>query len=317
MSDLPKAVQAQLDQAEALQAQLTTEAAPTPVENPAPVSVPEQPALQPAPTEQQVAQTTSPVTSDTWEQRFRIMEGKFKAEVPRLYEQNRDLSERLEQAVTALQAKEKPSAQDAKLVVDADVETFGADLVDLARRVAREEFSGLYAKLLVDLDARFGSVTEKVQKTEREIAKSVEDKFWDAVLEKNPDFDGVNEDPRWFAFLDVRVPGARFTRRALAENAIRDRDAVSLNEQLHLFKESITQPAQAPAKPKPNLNSQVAPNTSSASAPTATTASGRIWTGQEYAAALDHRNLQKMTRADYESQIAEAETALAEGRVRF
>ncbi len=316
MSDLPKAVQAQLDQADAIQAQLQAEAAPTPVENPAPAADPVA-TLQPVQDAVQTTQPTTVVPEETWEQRFRIMEGKFKAEVPRLYEQNRELSARLEQAITALATKEEPKVQDTKLVGAADVETFGEDLVDLMRRVARDEFSAREAKLVADLEKRVGAVTETVQRTESVVAKSAEEKFWESVLSQNPDFDAVNADPRWFAFLDVKVPGARFTRRALAEKAIQDRDAVSLNEQLALFKASIAPAPSAAPKPKSNLNSQVAPNTSSASAPTADPVSGKIWTGQEYAAALDHRNLQKMTRAEYEALLADAELALSEGLVRF
>ncbi len=316
MSALPKAVQAQLDQAEALQAQLASPA-PVETENPVEVVEPKEEPLQPAQPVVQETQATPVVPDETWEQRFRIMEGKFKAEVPRLYEQNRDLAERLEHALSALEEKEvKQSKQDTKLVVDADVEAFGADLIDMVRRAAREEFTGMYSTLLEDLDARFGKVTEKVKQTEQEVAKSATEKFWDSVLEKHSDFDTVNNDPRWFAFLDVRVPGARFTRRALAENAIEAKDAVALNEQLSLFKESIAKPATT-AKPKPSLNSQVAPNTSSASTPVADTPTGKVWTGQEYAAALDHRNLQRMTREEYEALVNEAETAFAEGRVRF
>ena len=91
-------------------------------------------------------------------------------------------------------------------------------------------------------------------------------------------------------------------------------DDVALNEQVKLFKEPLPQ-APAP-KPKPSLNSQVAPNTSSASTPSADP-TGRIWTAQEYANALDHRNLQRMNREEYDALVAEAEQAYSEGRVRF
>ena len=88
-------------------------------------------------------------------------------------------------------------------------------------------------------------------------------------------------------------------------------------EQVKLFKDSIGvgQPQQ-PAKAKPNLNAQVAPSSSRASAPNPG-AGKRTWTSAEYAAALDHRNLHRMSREEYDAQIAEAELALAEGRVQF
>ena len=321
MSDLPKAVQAQLDQAEALQAQLNTPA--TPEGNPAMVETPAETSLQPVEPVVQPTQVTNSVPDDTWEQRFRIMEGKFKAEVPRLHEQNRELSERLDQAILALEAKTaEPPVEKSKLVTDADVEKFGDDLVDMVRRAAREEFDTLAAKFAEQMDKRIGAVDQKVAVTEQRVVKTEKDKFWDAVTAQDaaPDFDVVNEDPRWFAFLDVRVPGSRLTRRALAEAAVKNLDAEALIEQVKAFKETIAAPVAPvpptpPAKPKQSLSAQVAPDSSNASAPVVET--GRIWSGQEYAQALDHRNMQRISREEYEANVAEAEQALAEGRVRF
>lgn len=315
MSDLPKAVQAQLDAAEALQAQLVS---PAPVEgNPEVAPVTEAQAPQPVETVVQETRVTEPNPDNNWEQRFRVIEGKYRAEIPRLHDQNRELSERLEQALKALEEKAQTPVEEKKLVTDADVESFGADMVDMVRRAAREEFDALAKKFAAELDKRFGAVAAKVEQTEQVVVKSAKDKFWDAVDAKHADFEAVNSDPRWFAFLDTRIPGSRLTRRTLAENAIAELDAEALIEQINLFKESLPKAEpQQPAKQKPSLNSQVAPNTSGASNPSPDPV-GKIWTGAEYAAALDHRNMQRMSRADYDALVAEAETAFAEGRVRF
>ena len=319
MSALPKAIQAQLDQAEAIQAQM---AEPAPQEgNPEPEVTPEQPGLQLVQQEpQQEAQVTPPVVpEETWEQRFKIMEGKFKAEVPRLYEQNRQLSEQLETAIKALESAKKPEppAQETKLVTDADVEAYGGDLVDMVRRAAREEFNTLSKAFAAELDRRFGAVAEQVQRTESHVVKSETEKFWDKITLAHADFDVINEDPRWSEFLNGAIPGTRLTRRQVAEDAVQRMDSVVLIEQVKLFKEAagIGQPQPAP-KAKPNLNAQVAPSSSRASTPTPDAAK-RIWTGREYQEALDHRNLQHMSREAYEARIAEAEQALAEGRVQF
>jgi hypothetical protein len=318
VSALPKAVQAQLDQAEAIQAQMTGQTAPD-LGNTAPEVVAETPTEQVAPTEVQETQVTQQAPSVDWEQRFRVLEGKYRAELPRLHEQNRELSDRLDQAIKAMEAKQQEPAKDTKLVTDADVEAYGADLVDMVRRASREEFDALAQKLVNSLEQRFGQVTEKVAKTEQRVVQSDTDKFWDKVYKAVPDFDTVNNDARWFAFLDARIPGTRFTRRATAEDAMANLDDTTLVEQLTAFKESlgIAAAAEKPAtKAKQNLNAQVAPSSSRASNPT-DTQTGRIWSGQEYAAALDHRNLQRVSREEYEAGVAEAEQALAEGRVRF
>ena len=134
----------------------------------------------------------------------------------------------------------------------------------------------------------------------------------------HPDFETVNVDPRWHAYLDSKIKGTRMTHRAISEDALNRFDSQVVIEQLQAFKDSIGagEPPTTPARPKPSLQSQVAPSSSRASTPS--NASGqRIWTGKEYIDALDHRNGQRMERAEYEALIAEAETALVEGRVRF
>lgn len=313
---LPAAIQAQLDQAAAIEAQVY--GTPTPEGNPDPQpqgvqTAQQQPVVQPT----QVSSTPDPVE----EHRLKVLQGKYNAEVPRLHQQVRELSAKLDQAVSALEAKAAPPEQDSKLITAADVEAYGQDLVDMARRAAREEFHTLAKALKAELDARYGGVAEQVTRAEQRIVQSDSDKFWAAVTAPGaaPDFMQVNEDPRWFAFLDSRAPGTPFTRRALAEEAIARFDATALVEQAMAFKESLgvaLEPVVVkPNKPKSDLSKQVTPDSSRATTPSSPT--GKIWSGAEYAAAQDPRNLKHMSKEDYDRGVAEADQAYAEGRVRF
>ena len=318
-TNLPPAVQRQLDQADAIQAQMqaalteqVAEQAPAESTEPAVVETPEQPSVE---------QTSSKSSDDAayWKQRFSTLQGMMNQEVSKLSTQLRERDDKLQDILQKVDTLSQQSAkkEDTKLVTDADVESFGEDMVDMVRRAAREEFDALAKKFAGELDKRFGAVAAKVEQTEQVVVKSAKDKFWDAVDTKHADFEAVNSDPRWFAFLDTRIPGSRLTRRTLAEKAIAELDAEALIEQVGLFKDSLPKAEpQQPTKPKPTLNSQVAPNTSGASNHSPDPV-GKIWTGAEYAAALDHRNMQRMSRADYDALVAEAETAFAEGRVRF
>lgn len=318
MSALPKQIQAQLDQAEAMQAEMDAAAAPQTGNTEAPAND-QQPNLQLVEPQAVETQVTPPETSiEQWEQRFRVMEGKYKAEVPRLAEQNRLLADRLEEAIKALETAKKPEAPtDAKLVTDADIEAYGDDLVDMVRRAAREEFTTLSAQFATQMEKQFGAVAEKTARVEQHVAQSETDKFWEKVTQAHPDFDTVNTDPRWAAYLDSTIEGTRLTRRAVSVDALNRFDAQVVIEQMKAFKESIgAGTPTTPARPKPSLQSQVAPSSSRASTPQSAN-DQRIWTAKEYTDALDHRTGQRMEREAYEAQIAEAERALAEGRVRF
>ena len=322
MSALPKQIQAQLDQAEAMQAEMDAAAAPdgnTDGNTEAQTDAP-QPNLQLVEPQVNDAQVTTPDAAlAQWEQRFRVIEGKYKAEVPRLAEQNRALSEQLERAIAALETAKKPEAPaDAKLVTDADLEAYGGDLVDMVRRTAREEFKILSKQFAAQMEAQFGAVAEKTARVEQHVAQSENDKFWATVTQAHPDFETVNVDPRWHAYLDSKIKGTRMTHRAISEDALNRFDSQVVIEQLQAFKDSIGagEPPTTPARPKPSLQSQVAPSSSRASTPS--NASGqRIWTGKEYIDALDHRTAHRIGREAYDALIVEAELALDEGRVRF
>lgn len=312
---LPSTIQRQLDQEVEIERQLGI--APAPVQGntesaePLAVETREQPAVEEA--------TNTPVATpapadDTWEQKFHVLRGKYEAEVPRLHAQVRELTEQLTRLLQ--QREEKPTPPEApaeqKLVTSADEETFGADLVDLARRAAREEV----ARMTQTIDQR---VDQKVKPVEERLTQSATQVFWQKVDEAVPDFETVNKDSRWFQFLDSRIPGTRTTYRAAATAAIEALDAPTLAEIVGTWKQSVA-PAAAPqvatdTKAKDELQRQVAPSSRRDSAPVAPQA--RIWTGEEYSAALDPRNASRMSKADYEALVASAEQAVAEGRVNW
>ncbi len=322
MSGLPSPIQAQLDQAAVIEAQMY--GTPAPEGNPVEPMSTETPDV-PTPEVQQPAPVAS--QSADLEHRFKVLQGKYNAETPKLHQQVRELSQKLEQAVTALQSKaDAPKPKEESLVTEADVEAFGADLVSMARRAAQDEFKKLSKQFVEDMDRRYAPVVEQVKWQEQRIVQSDEEKFWGAVHAPTaaPDFESVNADPRWFAFLDTRVPGTSFTRRSMAEEALTRLDATALIEQVAEYKRSIGEaPNPAPdmtktttKAAKPSLSSQVSPSSSRATVPTSPTA-GRRWTSAEYQAAMDHRQLKFITREEYDARVAEADQALAEGRVQF
>lgn len=316
---LPAPIQRQLDQAAELERQLAGEVA-TPeagntvpeLESPVTATPAEQPVVDlqtPPPVQQPV------VSEETWEQKFHVLRGKYEAEVPRLHRQVNELSQQITDLVAkASAAPVTPEPTEELLVSKADEETFGADLLDAMRRVAREETS----KVAKVVDQK---VDEKVNPVRDRVAQDAATKFWGAVDSAVPDFEVVNQDPRWFQYLDSRIPGTRNTYRSAATAAVESHDAGALVEIITNWKALVTPKAvdastPAPSRAQAELQRQVAPSTNKTNTPTETQ-TGRIWSGAEYAAALDPRNLQRLSSSEYADQIAEAEQALAEGRVQW
>lgn len=75
------------------------------------------------------------------EHRYKVLQGKYNSEVPRLSAENKELKSRLaeiEQKLLDLQNATPPQP----LVSPQEIEEYGEGLIDVARRIAREELAG-------------------------------------------------------------------------------------------------------------------------------------------------------------------------------
>jgi predicted RNase H-like nuclease (RuvC/YqgF family) len=153
---LPKQIADQLREAEELEkamGQPEAEAPPEPV-----AEVVEEPgeSQEPEPTEEVTQEVEGPaveVDVERWEAKYKTLQSKYDAEVPRLHQQNRELSTQLEALqrqmteLAASQKAEEPKQEIHRSVSEQDEETFGKDLIDLQRRIARDENAKLYDQI--------------------------------------------------------------------------------------------------------------------------------------------------------------------------
>lgn len=281
---LPRAVQREADALAELEQQIQGTPEPAPAPDPAPVQAQE-------PTHAPPAEPFAD-SEEKWEHKYRRLQGKYDAEVPRLHGELRELRgtiEQLQQALAAQQAqKPEPKPEAAKLVTENDVEAFGSELIDLQRRVAREvaaDFQGEIQKLRAEneqLKAQVGQVSG--------------DSFETRLRQVVPDFDQVNADPRWIAWLDEVDPLLGVPRRVVAQGAWDRRDIAAISRHVELFKTSH-QPARAAESPRQaELQRQVQPTRASSPTPSGTHA--RVY-----------------TRADVEREFTQVQHLVARGRL--
>ena len=155
---------------------------------------------------------------DSWEHRYKVLSGKYNAEVPRLAAENRDLKGRL----TSLEAmveglKNAPPAQRESLVKPEEVEEYGDGLVDLIRRAARDEISSK--------DAEINELRLKLDTFQNTANKSVEINFYDDLANRVPDWVSINDDDGFLKWLEEydELTGQR--RQDLLSQAEGERDA--------------------------------------------------------------------------------------------
>ena len=339
---LPKAIQAQMEAADAIEAQIQLEVNPeAPPAQPA-VNTPEAPVLEapqpapaqpPAPVAQQPAQEPqqpAPANDDDgYKAKYLTLEGKYRAEVPRLAAQVRELNELTAQLLkernTPAQPATPPQAQpEQPLVSPTDAEEFGGDLMTAVARVASEAAQRAVAQALDGFKREVGVVQQQVGKVAERVEKSAEEQFWDRVRGHVSDWDAVDADLRWVEFLNTSPKFSTLTYRQLAAGAVQDGAPDKIAEIVELWKatlppqpQSEQPPAQPqpPAAPKPNLAAQQAPTHSHASPPPQP--AGKIWSRAEYEEVYDPRWIRRVGPEESAKQQAAADQAVAEGRVRF
>lgn len=315
---LPKQVEAQLRELEALEKQLNDAQNPAPADPaPNPAEPPQDP--QPAPAEPKpVEPTPTPtepvVAEEKWEQKYKTLKGMYDAEVPRLHADLRDLKAQVDALRKAAETKPVEPAKPAvaeKLVTDADVEAFGSDLIEVQRKVAREvaaEFRG-------ELDAMRAEnekLREQLNNTGTQVSEA---SFEQRLYRMVPDFETVNADPKWIAWLNEVDPLLRAPRATVAQQAFNRGDAEGVAHYVAMFKKSVA-PVEPSADKTTELELQIQPNRSATSTPPASQ-KGKIYTNADI-----EKMFRKATDLGVKGRVEEAkkleaeiDAAFMEGRV--
>lgn len=317
---LPKAIQAQVDQAEAISQQLAQEAIPQVQSVESLIQPANEPAVQPtesAPTEQPQPATPS---VDEAEQRYRTLKGKYDAEVPRLSHalrerdsQMQDMARQLAELKARLDKaakpeKERPSA-DPK-----DVENFGEDLVNMVQRYAEQVFqymSDQIAGKATEFEGRLSALEQQVNGVRQKADTTLETQFYATLSAMVPDWDSINADDKWLAWLAEIDPVYGAPRQAALDAAHQRMDAQRVAAVFNAFKQS------RPASPRKALENQVAPSGAASVAPV--TAPGKpVLSAKSIEQFYNDVSKGKYNARPQERDrlMAEIDQAVAEGRVR-
>lgn len=319
---LPKQVEAQLKEIEAIEKQLMQPAeapAPQPQDPPADPAPAEptdpKPAdPEPKPVEPKPAPAEPEVPEETWQQKYKTLKGMYDAEVPRLHAELRDLKATVESLRKATETKPaeptRPAAPE-KLVTDEDVAAFGQDLIEVQRKVARE-VAAEFRKDIDDLRAENATLREQLTKTGTQV---VEATFEQRLHRLVPDFDAVNTDPKWIEWLNEVDPLLRGPRKMVAQEAFNRGDAEAVADYVKLFRQA-TAPVEPTPKVAEELERQIQPSRSASSAQTPSPK------GKVYSTGDIDKMFQKVAQLGNQGKVdearkleAEIDAAYMEGRV--
>lgn len=276
---LPKQVEAQLKEVEKLEEQLrknqelpkSDEPAELKAETPEAKQV-AQPEAKPVEAEANETEVKKakpePVETpkqEDWQQKYRTLKGMYDAEVPRLHTQVKELTKQMDELRKQKEAP-TPVPQPAvveKLVTDEEVNEFGADLIEVQRKVAREVANEFRAEL-AELKAENTKLREELSGTGSKVAEASFDTKLHRLV---PDFDAINADPDWISWLEEQDPILRGPRKIVAQEAFNRGDADGVAYYVELFKKT-KQPVEPPKKSSNNeLELQVQPTRNASTAP--------------------------------------------------
>lgn len=317
---LPKQVQQQLEEAERLEALVQGQVPdPTP-EDPQepPLAEPAAPALETPPLAEPAAE--NPVEQpqdDKWEQRYRSLQGTFRADQERARAEIAALTRQVDALTTQLVDKEQPVRKTGKAqVTDKDVEDFGPELLDVIRRqaeaVAEDRMAGVNAEN-ARLREQLTSVTDRVGMSDRQV-------FFGQLAGLVPDYEDINLDQGFLDWLSEVDPLSGAQRQDYLNDAFAKLDARRTATLFNSYKQSVAPPEiTTPATPARNgLERHVTPATTRSSTVVPPAAQTKIWTSAEVDRFYRDCTSGKYKGRDTErAQIdAEIDAAMTSGRVR-
>lgn len=318
---LPKQVQQQADAVAEYDKQFAEQAAANqepqsePAETPQPSPSTEPPANAPASTAQ-----PQPVPDD-WEQKYRSLYGMIQRESREKQIAQQEL-QALKERLDAMQQQMKPPQAEAPepLVSEKDVEAFGSDLIDMARRVAREEFGTreqAYVTRIATLETQVQKQVGEVQQTQAHTSRET---FFANLGREVPTWQQIQATDACQQWLASRVPGAAFTWNDVLVNAADNFDVARATEVFTTFIGTQPKPPAPPAVPsrvRTELARQVTPSRTSNAAPISN-ADKHVYSTDEYA--NQSNQIIRLTKAGKYEDAARIEqelnAALLEGRVR-
>lgn len=348
MSALPKAVQKQVEEANRLAEQLAQErqsqTQPPPGDTPVPdPGAPPDPAAQPP---ADGGPPPSPAPAEGWEHKYRVLQGKYNAEVPRLQHQVSEQStviEQLKQQMTATQGMLSAFAQNrvpapggqssapaaaTRLVKDEEVKEFGEDLTDFIKRVAQDAILPAVEQRLQPVQKQFDEMRGISEEDRRRAIQAAHEQFVATLDKELPDWRQQNNDPLFLEWLAQPDSYSGVARKTLIMQAHEGFDAPRV---IAFFKgyrneNAVVTPPNGAAAPAPqpgasqrSLDDFVAPGAPKPGTTSAPNGAGkRTWTQAEIqhfyteAAAGKFRN-NKQRRDEIEREI---HAAAREGRVR-
>jgi hypothetical protein len=328
---LPKAVQQQLEEADRLVGQINGEEPGNPETgtNVKPSDPPQDLSQNqgnpsddsPPVVDEPVSTETKPnvVPDETWEKKYYVLQGKFDAEVPRLHSDLREMKMQIQQllADNAMLREAKPAEvpKAESLITDEDKEAFGPDLIDLIERATNSKVAALanreaeLVREIKELKGQLGNVTERQVVSEK-------DRFLNGLAQQVPDWESLNVNPGFLAWLQEVDPVYGIPKQAALSNAYEGGDVARVATIFNSYKSMVAPKAPKAKTGQQELQRQVAPTRTRSGTPPNSSESEQYFSHQDIEQFYTDWRRGVYDDAEAASMEKQIHAAAAEGRIR-
>jgi hypothetical protein len=269
-----------------------------------------------------------PQPVNDWEQRYNTLQGKYNSEVPELRGQLHSLQTMVAQMNQPRRAEDtfestprtRPLPPPTREVPQEDIEAYGQDLIEASQRWADAK----YAPILQDYERRLLAVEGNNQQLATYTTQQRVDM---ALTQAMPDWERINVDPNFVAWLNQPDMFSGQTRKTLIDNAYNSGDAARTIAFFRAYKNEQTVVGQQPgtqtfqtdqAERLPLADLAVPGRGRSVSSPAPGAPEARIWTTADVNAFYRQKQRGYWAGREAEAERLERDIILAplEGRFR-
>ena len=247
---IPEAVKKQAEEAARIAAEMADNSQDTPAEDGGPdLSENGQDTNLSTDSSQEYSNSNEPAQEnmqepEDWEQKYKVLQGKYNAEVPRLHEEIKGLKQSNDFLAGKLELLEKLVAENQQnqpqqaTPVDDRVSSINEEDPEIAQ--FREDFPEIYKgvkKLVEQILAKQVEVENKIKNTEETLAQTTTQMFYTQLANLVPDWETLNTSADFLKWLQVIEPFTGVTRHELMNKAFSQGDAVGVAKFFLAFKD--------------------------------------------------------------------------------
>lgn len=225
--------------------------------------------------------------SIAWEQKYRTLQGKYDAEMPRVATENAALLTQVGDLQSILANFQQGAAAPIEipagnaLLNAEEISEYGEDLIDVVKRAAREELNPEIARLTAEnesLKTTLGTVGQAAQ-------NSAGNNLYSNLDAGCPDWKVVNKHPAFLDWLAIQDVYSGTTRQQLLSSAFAAKDAARVLALFNGFKreQTVTAARTEQGEVIDPLDTLVAPGQPSATGAAGAKPQGLIWTQADIA----------------------------------